>query len=206
MNTIKDSCRLCLFDIAQNVNKYRLEGRGKFVVLDEIKSLPFDVHFRSSFVCRECYLKLKRRRSLLSQLSELEKSWELAQYDNVDGISSLKRTIDEECQTPVKRFAKDRVEKSAQIYSTPISDTYCIPEITLSPILPSKTKTACKLTSNLGEKRRKTNADVTVKVEWPSKEMERKLSEDLESLGKMLVRGTYKQIANATWKHDSIRQ
>ena len=38
---------------------------------------------------------------------------------------------------------------------------------------------------------------VDVRVKWPSKDAERKLPEDLESLGKMLVRGTYKQIALA---------
>ena len=41
--------------------------------------------------------------------------------------------------------------------------------------------------------------DVSIKVTWPSKDAERKLPEDLESLGKMLARGTYKQIANAAW-------
>ena len=30
--------------------------------------------------------------------------------------------------------------------------------------------------------------------------MERKVPEQLESLGKMLIRGTYKQIANAAWR------
>ena len=32
--------------------------------------------------------------------------------------------------------------------------------------------------------------DVSIKVKWPSKDAERKLPEDLESLGKMLARGT----------------
>ena len=37
------------------------------------------------------------------------------------------------------------------------------------------------------------------------KDAERKLPTDLESRGKMLVRGTYKQIANAAWKNPSIK-
>ena len=45
-----------------------------------------------------------------------------------------------------------------------------------------------------------------MKVKWPSKDTERKLPEDLEPLGKMLVRGTYKQIAHASWKNPSIRK
>ena len=44
------------------------------------------------------------------------------------------------------------------------------------------------------------------KVKWPSKNKERKLPEDLESLGKMLARGTYKQIANAAWKNENIKK
>lgn len=50
------------------------------------------------------------------------------------------------------------------------------------------------------------STNVYVKVEWPSKNAERQLSNDLESLGKMLVRGTYKQIANAAWKNASIKK
>ena len=38
---------------------------------------------------------------------------------------------------------------------------------------------------------------VSVKVQWPSKTRERFLNKDLESLRKMLVRGTYKQIVMA---------
>ena len=45
-----------------------------------------------------------------------------------------------------------------------------------------------------------------VKVEWPSKNAERKLPGDLESLGKLPVRGTYKQIANAAWKNTNIKK
>jgi hypothetical protein len=48
--------------------------------------------------------------------------------------------------------------------------------------------------------------EVFCKVKWPSKNKERKLPEDLESLGKMLVRGTYKQIANAAWKNENIKE
>ena len=48
---------------------------------------------------------------------------------------------------------------------------------------------------------------VSVRVKWPSKpDKEWKLPESLESLGKMLVCGTYKQIADAAWKNDAIRQ
>jgi hypothetical protein len=50
------------------------------------------------------------------------------------------------------------------------------------------------------------DVDVCVKIKWPSKDRERKLPEDLEYLGKMLARGTYKQIATAAWKNASIKK
>lgn len=49
--------------------------------------------------------------------------------------------------------------------------------------------------------------DVSIKVnKWPSKDAERKLPEDLESLGKMLTRGMYKQIPNAAWQYKSLKK
>ena len=47
---------------------------------------------------------------------------------------------------------------------------------------------------------------VNVKVSWPSKTLEKTLHPELESLGKMLVRGTFKQIANAAWNSKEIRK
>ena len=47
---------------------------------------------------------------------------------------------------------------------------------------------------------------VNVKVLWPSKTLEKTLHPELESLGKMLVRGTFKQIANAAWNSKEIRK
>ena len=44
---------------------------------------------------------------------------------------------------------------------------------------------------------------VDVRVKWPSKDAEQA---DLESLGKMLGRGTYKQIALAAWKSPSVKK
>eukprot|EP00112_Aurelia_sp_Birch-Aquarium-sp1_P016977 Seg3896.1 transcript_id=Seg3896.1/GoldUCD/mRNA.D3Y31 product="hypothetical protein" protein_id=Seg3896.1/GoldUCD/D3Y31 len=48
-------------------------------------------------------------------------------------------------------------------------------------------------------------ASVTVSVDWPRQSFQRKLPEDLSSLGKMLLRGTYKQIIGAVWKHPELR-
>eukprot|EP00795_Rhopilema_esculentum_P010125 gene10125-18788_t len=46
---------------------------------------------------------------------------------------------------------------------------------------------------------------VSVKVCWKSKTREKNLPKDLISVGAMLCRGTYKQLAYAVWKHPSLR-
>ena len=48
--------------------------------------------------------------------------------------------------------------------------------------------------------------DVSVRVQWPSKEAKRKLPQDSESPGKMLIRGAYRQITHATWKNSSVQK
>ena len=47
---------------------------------------------------------------------------------------------------------------------------------------------------------------VEVIVNWPSKTKVNKLDESLESLGKMLCRRTYKQIASAVWKSPILKR
>ena len=47
---------------------------------------------------------------------------------------------------------------------------------------------------------------VSVKVHWKSKESSKILPDDLESLGKMLCRGTYTQIACAAWRCQRVRE
>ena len=45
-----------------------------------------------------------------------------------------------------------------------------------------------------------------VRVEWPSKTVEKRINPGLDSLSKMIVRGTYKQIANAAWGNVQLRK
>ena len=47
---------------------------------------------------------------------------------------------------------------------------------------------------------------VTVEVQWESKTRCRILPADLCSLGKMLCRGTYTQIARAAWRNDKLKE
>ena len=54
--------------------------------------------------------------------------------------------------------------------------------------------------------KKKKKVEVTVTAKCPSKEERKNLPENLASLGKTLVRGTYKQIANAVWKNEKIKK
>ena len=45
-----------------------------------------------------------------------------------------------------------------------------------------------------------------MRVQWPSKEAKRKLPQDSESPGKMLIRGAYRQITHAAWKNSSVQK
>ena len=53
---------------------------------------------------------------------------------------------------------------------------------------------------------KKKKVEVTMTAKWPSKEERKNLPEDLASLGKTLVRGTYKQIANAVGKNEKMKK
>ena len=44
----------------------------EFDVFVELQNLPFEVKSTSKYICKECLNKLKKRRSLSSQLSELD--------------------------------------------------------------------------------------------------------------------------------------
>ena len=52
----------------------------------------------------------------------------------------------------------------------------------------------------------KKKTTVQVRVDWPSKSKTNTLHEGLESIGKMLCRGTYKQIAGAVWKNAILKK
>ena len=71
-----------------------------------------------------------------------------------------------------------------------------------SPLLSSTPKKRVESTAS----NKPSSTSVNVRIEWPSNKMEWKVPEQLESLGKMLVRATYKQIANAAWRSPNLRK
>ena len=69
---MSDICILCTKYIVKINEKHRVEGRGAFKILPEIESLPFPVEKKRPFVCVVCVNKLKKRRNLIRQVSEIE--------------------------------------------------------------------------------------------------------------------------------------
>ena len=90
------------------------------------------------------------------------------------------------------------VEQSPQLLaSTPCKEkgyNVVFPVLPVSPI-------AARLVEEAEKKTR-----VQVNVEWPSRTKVNTLHEGLESLGKMLCRGTYKQITAAVWRNPILRK
>ena len=65
--------RILYFRVLHNhQERYLVKGKGKFDVFVELQNLPFEVESTSNYICKECLNKLKKRRSLSSQLSELD--------------------------------------------------------------------------------------------------------------------------------------
>ena len=204
------ACNLCLKEVKDEHKRYLVDGRGQFSVLSELKSLDFNVANTSRYICRVCLDKLKRR-GLITQLLNLEGEVKRAHLEHSSNIHHLKRPGGNDVST---LNAKKQRESTAenQPMSSPVRQNALPLQWPISPVTPRlQQQNNCRATGRMPVSRQPTvqpsTVDVSVKVKWLSKpDKERKLPESLESLGKMLVRGTYKQIANAAWKNDAIRQ
>lgn len=184
-------CVLCSKDIVKHTERYLVAGKGKFHVEESLKSLPFAVRSSSKHICKQCLAKLKKRKSLRDQLLEIEK--EIENVYQAKDLVSKRRSEDIEIDYGTDFITPKKQHCSFPTTSTPVKgivdgSSWTHPSILMSPIV-SKRK----------------EIDVTIKVNWPSKEAERKLPDELESLGKMLLRGTYKQIASAAWKNSNLK-
>ena len=76
-------------------------------------------------------------------------------------------------------------------HSTPTKQSTALPTSQNVPILPTGSG--------------QSSGVVSIKFQWLNSQKERGLPDDMQSLGKMLVRGIYTQIANAAWKSAALR-
>ncbi len=90
-------------------------------------------------------------------------------------------------------------EQNQPSVSTPVGKGPIIdPEITLSPINAEVNIPKPKL--------KPSECPVTVSIKWADRTKTRVLPPELSAVGKMLCRGTTKQIARAAWQCDTIRK
>ena len=207
-------CILRFRELHNHQERDLVQGKGKFDVFVELQNLPFEVKSTSNYICKECLNKLKKRRSLSSQLSELDSYLKKVHGNPSSTEPDLKRSAAENSgivATPKKpRTVEGSEVQTLQTICTSTPTRRSAPGIppkawTVSPIQKQRIDQSVQSLGKTGETVVK-KVDVSVKVKWPSKDTERKLPEDLEPLRKMLVRGTYKQIAHASWKNPSIRK
>lgn len=201
---MSQECVLCREPFRRERDKYLVKGKSKLNLLFELESLPFSLNSTSPFICRDCVQKLKKRRNWIDHLIEIDTQLASIPIKSCTKpqILDLKRNLVDTEVSP-KRPRGDK-EPHPFVHSSPVkqisdqrstgSKTPC--SIAAWPVSPVRAVPCLK----------KPETEVFVKVKWPSKDGERKLPSDLESLGKMLVRGTYKQIAAAAWRNVFLKR
>lgn len=181
---------------------------------------------KATYICRNCLCTLKKRGALLKNLHEVNSS--------IQKIVQSKKcfTVLLPVPTPSSNQLSDYQEEAtkrvaledfgASVSSVDIEeDNSTLPNRTsVDQWSSTLTSTSCKeknrpvaFAAVVGPvspiparepEEKKTRVQVT--VEYPSQTKVNTLHEGLESLGKMLCHGTYKQIARAVWKKPIVRK
>ena len=66
------TCALCFADIVKHNDKILVNGKGAFIIKEELSTLGFVVHLNSSYVSKRCVQKLKKRRGVINNLRQTE--------------------------------------------------------------------------------------------------------------------------------------
>ena len=204
------SCVLCFRVIEKAHERYFVLEKSKFNVKEAIEKLPFEVSYISStHICRQCLAKLQKRSSLLLQERNI-----VAELASVYQKGKHKRQQDKTEEGPVTKRSNVSIAV-VQTTSNIITTSKAKPAFhqgesktsrELDFLIASSPPTVPLSHSTLVKEHQPARTSVNVRVSWPSKTVEKQLHPDLESLGKVLVRGTYKQIANAAWNSKHIRK
>ena len=226
------SCVLCGLGIVKNTDKNLVDGRrgNTFNVQGELLSLEYKVEIDSMYICRNCLSARKKRRALLTNLQEgnstikkivhSKKSSAFPLPVNVISTPSLnqlsysqeqatKRVALENLRTSVHSVDSEEdgsglpSSTSVDQWSSRLTSTPC-KEKSRPASFPVLAEPVSPIPARYSVEEKKTRVQVT--VEWPSRTKVNTLHEGLEWLGKMLCRGTYKQIAGAVWKNPILRK
>ena len=211
--SLDEWCTLCFKQITLSSDRNYVYGKSGAEV--ELEDLLFVVTKSSQYICKCCLGLLRKRRGIKNKLIEIDQSL-LLQYrakatehgiscktkDPSKRASFLPSYIEDDVETLKGRTTESSILGQGGsprfMQSTPLLTT--TPKKT-NPTYHTETQT---VTSPTGDVER-SKTPVKICVEWPSKKRERVLPEELASLGKMLCRGTFKQIAKAAWKSKVLR-
>ncbi len=214
-------CVLCFGETKLKHDKNRVFGQSAFPVAEELLSLEFKVDIENAqYICSSCVHLLKERKGILNNLHRINctiqekyiaKPCTSGCVDNISApfLSTARKKVILDTNSPVEidnLYSRDCFEYSSNLLipkttSTPLKrKSNPLIHRSVSPVI-----LGCQTQQQKRGEKNVRNIDiektsVKVIVNWPSKTKVNKLDESLESLGKMLWRGTYKQIAAAIWK------
>jgi hypothetical protein len=127
-------CVLCNELFSRPKDKYLIQGRSKENLLFELESLPFTVDLSSSkHLCRRCVNVLKKRRSLILQVREIENGLK-AKYPDA---SSTTDAID---NGDSKFFLEEKIQTMKSCYQL----TFLIDPCLIEPRCPRPQGTECQ--------------------------------------------------------------
>ena len=195
-------CTICAKELNIKSDRNLVDSVGCFSPKAEIQSLEFIDLIETplfKYICRRCVDLLKKRRKLIDNL-----------YTVNSELSSLYKSRKPTTHNPAPLFVERSVHctqkevdlvpeiRAEKVFSRPVS---CSTPKQKRP-RPSPECTTQGGTVTAGQQQ----TTVVVRITWPTLVRERTLPDDLCSVGKVLVRGTYKQIANAVWKNPALRK
>ena len=183
------SCVLCGVDIVKNTDKNLVDGRrgNSFKVREELLSLKCKVEINSTYICRKIVQSKKCSAVPLpvpkpssNQISDSQEqaTKRVALEDCRASVTSV--DIEEDNTTSPNRTSVDQWPST--LTSTPCKEKNrpVAFAAVVGPVSPIPAREP---------EEKKTRVQVT--VEWPSRTKVNTLHEGLESLGKMLCRGTF---------------
>lgn len=96
------TCNICLSLVASSSDRFNIEGKGKFDILSELRSLS--IPLRTKVICRKCFRKCKKRCQLLEEISQIEDSLTCKLTKPHLGKRRSQETIDQNAPSSPKRM------------------------------------------------------------------------------------------------------
>eukprot|EP00112_Aurelia_sp_Birch-Aquarium-sp1_P018191 Seg4306.2 transcript_id=Seg4306.2/GoldUCD/mRNA.D3Y31 product="hypothetical protein" protein_id=Seg4306.2/GoldUCD/D3Y31 len=193
------TCIFCFKRLEKPNDRNLVDWRGKFNAAEALRDLPFIVKNTSRFISTHCLSLLKKWIGLQAKISQL--SSELR--DQHLQASSREGTLIGTNSRPKSDKIPDQPPRKIQLFS-PEGLSSIGKKVHVATQTNAMTVLS-KIPSKYEENEDDASQQVSVHVEYESGVREKKLPKSLQSLGKMLVRGTFRQIATAAWHCADLR-